>query len=331
MGVSDCVRFTTTTSRFLYHQRTTHIHIAQGYLASDGPIRTQNFTYVTSNGNNPQYISARKIPIKTSSNFRQQSDRELDNSDGRYRDQPKAPDEKNTPPEDTVETNEPMYTTHLPTNFIQKAILSVGAAGAALLDPRRHDMVAVLGETTGHSALSHVYNQMIQDDEGQQVLMERPRINGSTLDLPYLSTLPEGTLGHAYIRFLEYNKVTPDSRLAVQFVDDPELAYVMQRYREGHDLYHTILGMPTNMLGEVAVKWVEAIQTGLPMCFAAAVFGPLRFKPKQRQKYISTILPWAMHTGRSSKLLMNMYFEKRWEQSINEIRKEFGIEPPPKL
>lgn len=44
--------------------------------------------------------------------------------------------------------------------------------------------------------------------------------------------------------------VTPDSRADVKFVDDEELAYVMQRYREVHDLLHTLLGMPTNMLGE---------------------------------------------------------------------------------
>jgi ubiquinone biosynthesis protein COQ4 len=31
---------------------------------------------------------------------------------------------------------------------------------------------------------------------------------------------------------------------------DPQLAYVMTRYRETHDLVHTILGMPTNMLGK---------------------------------------------------------------------------------
>lgn len=43
--------------------------------------------------------------------------------------------------------------------------------------------------------------------------------------------------------------VTPDSRADVKFVDDEELAYVMQRYREVHDLLHTLLGMPTNMLG----------------------------------------------------------------------------------
>ena len=44
--------------------------------------------------------------------------------------------------------------------------------------------------------------------------------------------------------------VTPDSRRDVMFVDDVDLAYVMQRYREVHDLMHTLLGMPTNMLGE---------------------------------------------------------------------------------
>lgn len=36
----------------------------------------------------------------------------------------------------------------------------------------------------------------------------------------------------------------------MKFVDHEELAYVMQRYREVHDLLHTLLGMPTNMLGE---------------------------------------------------------------------------------
>ena len=45
-------------------------------------------------------------------------------------------------------------------------------------------------------------------------------------------------------------RVTPDSRADVRFVDDEELAYVMQRYREVHDLLHTLLGMPTNMLGQ---------------------------------------------------------------------------------
>lgn len=74
--------------------------------------------------------------------------------------------------------------------------------------------------------------------------------------------------------------MTPDSRMPVQFLEDTELAYVMTRYRECHDLVHAILDMPTNMLGEVAVKWVEALNNGLPMCYGGAVFGALRLKAK---------------------------------------------------
>ena len=66
----------------------------------------------------------------------------------------------------------------------------------------------------------------------------------------------------------------------MHFVDDEELAYVMQRYREVHDLTHTLLGMKTNLLGEITVKWVEGLQFGLPMCVTAGVFGPIRLKPK---------------------------------------------------
>ena len=48
--------------------------------------------------------------------------------------------------------------------------------------------------------------------------------------------------------------VTPDSREPVRFVDNADQAYVMQRYRESHDLVHTLLGMPTNLLGNYYIS-----------------------------------------------------------------------------
>lgn len=79
------------------------------------------------------------------------------------------------------------------------------------------------------------------------------------------------------------------------------------------------------MLGEVAVKWVEAIQTDLPMCWSAAIFGPVRFGPTQRRLYVKTYLPWALKCGHSAKLLMNVYYEKRFEQDIDDLRSELNI------
>jgi len=71
-------------------------------------------------------------------------------------------------------------------------------------------------------------------------------------------------------------RASPDERPPVQFVDDVELAYIMRRYREIHDLVHVVLGQPTNMLGEVTVKMFEGLQTGLFMCASGGILGAVR-------------------------------------------------------
>ncbi|XP_062268947.1 ubiquinone biosynthesis protein COQ4 homolog, mitochondrial [Platichthys flesus] len=222
-----------------------------------------------------------------------------------------------------------LYTGHIPTTPIQKALLAVGSGVAALQDPYRHDMVAVLGETTGHLALLNLRDRMRNDPEGQTILTERPRIRLSTLDLTTMASLPEGSFGREYLRFLEDNHVTPDSRADVRFVDNEELAYVMQRYREVHDLLHTLLGMPTNMLGEVAVKWFEAAQLGLPMCALGAVLGPLRLSTSRLQTLFTSLGPWALQNGRRARCVLSVFYERRWEQNLEDLRQELNIEPPP--
>ncbi|XP_069465852.1 ubiquinone biosynthesis protein COQ4 homolog, mitochondrial isoform X2 [Ambystoma mexicanum] len=191
------------------------------------------------------------------------------------------------------------------------------------------DMVAVLGETTGYLALQKLRDRMKSHPEGCQILQERPRIRMSTLDLQLLRGLPDGTFGREYIRFLDVNRVSPDTRMPVKFVDEEELAYVIQRYREVHDLMHTLLGMPTNMLGEVVVKWFEAIQTGLPMCILGAAFGPIRLNSRKMQVLMMELLPWAVKSGYNAQCILNFYYENRWEQTVESLREEIGIYPPP--
>lgn len=211
----------------------------------------------------------------------------------------------------------------------QKLVLSAGSSIAALIDPRRHDMIACLGETTGVPALQNIHHQMRNSEEGRRILTDKPRINTRTVSMESLQKLPENTLGFHYVYFLEKYNITPDSRMAVKFMEDPELAYVMTRYREIHDLVHTIFEMPTNMLGEVTIKWVEAINTRLPMCYGGAVFGAFRLRPKQRKHYLKRYLPWALAMGRQARPLMSVYWEQRWEQDIDELRKELNIDAFP--
>ncbi|CAF1387189.1 unnamed protein product [Adineta steineri] len=225
-----------------------------------------------------------------------------------------------------------LYGTHKPTGLVQKSILAVGSGIMSIADPSRDDMISIFGETTGGLALKYMQEKMVIDPEGDRILKERPIINSKTVDLEYLKTLPIGTLGKTYSNFLVKYNLTPDARRPVSFIDDSELAYIMRRYREIHDLTHVTLGMPINMLGEVTVKWFEGIQYGLPMCVLGAFFGPLRLGPKHTAKYLHLTLPWIVRTARQSRSFMNVYFEKHWHKSINEFRRELNIlEPPPKI
>ncbi|XP_024876081.1 UDP-sugar transporter UST74c-like [Temnothorax curvispinosus] len=214
---------------------------------------------------------------------------------------------------------------HVSLSPLQRVLLTMGSAAVSLANPYRGDMIACLGETTGTNALVRCHQRMKDTSEGQRVLAQKPRVNTSAVDLAYLRDLPPGTVGRTYRDFLVDNNVSPDDRLAVQFVNDIELAYVMQRYREVHDIFHAMLLMPTTMLGEVSVKWVEALQLRLPMCITGAIFGASRLRPRQRQLYLNHYLPWSINTGLNAKFLLGIYFEERWEQSLEDFHKEMNI------
>ena len=67
---------------------------------------------------------------------------------------------------------------------------------------------------------------------GQQLLANRPRIREEFLDLDRLRSLPPASFGRAYVDWMDFYGYSPDTRKEVKFVDDEELAYIMQRYRE---------------------------------------------------------------------------------------------------
>ena len=216
------------------------------------------------------------------------------------------------------------------------------------------DLIAALGETTAGPALPRLRDVMLSDQEGRRILRDRPRINSSTVDMAWLATLPDNTFGHTYIRWLERCGVTPDTRepvsiyiyhtgnqirsgplvpfLKVHYVDDPELAYVMQRYRDCHDFYHAICSLPVSVTYEVALKFFEFANLGLPVAGLSAMFGPLRLNSTQQKRLVTEYVPWALRCGSTCKNLIGVYWEEKWEMDVDELKKELGIwDPPPAI
>lgn len=73
------------------------------------------------------------------------------------------------------------------------------------------------------------------------------------------------------------------------------------------------------------MKWIEGIQTKLPMCVGGGIWGAARLRPKHRQMYLKYYLPWAIRTGINAKFMQGIYFERRWDQDIDDFHKEMNI------
>lgn len=137
---------------------------------------------------------------------------------------------------------------------------------------------------------------------------------------------------------MQREQVTPDTREPVKNYrgDDEELAYVLLRYRQCHDFMHTLLNVPTSLPAELALKWFEWQQTGMPMTLAAATIGPLRLTPlwpfqderhAQDFDYWRQYLPWAIKAGADADFLLAVHWERYFAVDVDELRARYNIVP----
>jgi ubiquinone biosynthesis protein COQ4 len=137
----------------------------------------------------------------------------------------------------------------------------------------------------------------------------------------------------------------------VRFVDDEELAYVMQRYREVHDFWHVLCGEgAADVPGELALKWFEAGVTRLPSAALAAIAGPLALLPTPSdvvrtglRAQVETLagaggalrdllverVPWALRAGSRAGRLMSVRYEECFEEDLSALRNRLRVEPMP--
>jgi len=219
------------------------------------------------------------------------------------------------------------YEFQRPVSMLQNIVLTVGSAFASVNDPLRSDMVATLAETTGHSTLRKLQLQMLNDDTGCRILKEKPMINSENVNVDELIKLPASTFGHNYAKFMIGYGITSDTRPKVYYIENTELAYIMNRYRQIHDFIHCILGFSITVPNEIVVKWFEASHFGFPMNTLSALFGPLAVSNIYEHREIRKHIPWAVYNGRTMKLLLNVYFEENFEKDFDLFKKELGLSP----
>jgi ubiquinone biosynthesis protein COQ4 len=205
---------------------------------------------------------------------------------------------------------------------IRRAFAALAVVAA---DPDRTDQVLVFTSHINAGTTASRIGRFMTDPDGRKLYTENRAID-STLDLDALAALPAGTLGHAYATFLRDHGLTPEvfDGAPPEFTD-PRAAYMVQRLRQSHDLWHVVTGYETDPRGEVALQAFTFGQVGAPGSLILAIVGTVKGFGAERA-VVSEV--WAAYrAGKAAERFATFLWEDHWATPLDEVREMLGVAP----
>ncbi|HSN82871.1 MAG TPA: Coq4 family protein [Polyangiales bacterium] len=116
-------------------------------------------------------------------------------------------------------------------------------------------------------ALDRMLVRLRESERGRRLLFERPDLLPLLTDRARLRALPEGSLGRAYLAFVEAEGISAEglvdaSDRARRVGETAERTWLRNWLRDTHDLWHTVLGYRGDLIGEAAILAFSHYQTG---------------------------------------------------------------------
>ena len=145
-------------------------------------------------------------------------------------------------------------------------LLTLNATRIVLGDSNRTEQIHIVEETTGRRAFKRVLERLRGTASGRELLRQRPELSSRHFDYDELRRLPAHTLGGAYVRHLDDNGLTAESQASeTHHVDDPDIAYLMRRFRQTHDVWHPLTTLGVQPWQEVVIHAFSYGQLRLPV------------------------------------------------------------------
>ncbi|HSN26112.1 MAG TPA: Coq4 family protein [Kofleriaceae bacterium] len=205
-----------------------------------------------------------------------------------------------------------------------RLVRAVKALAKIVADPEQTELVLEFSNLINAGHRDDRLHFFFDDPQGARLWEERRAIDSKTVDLDALAALPEGTLGHAYARFMKAHGLTPDVFDGPpNDVRDPQAAYVIQRIRQTHDLWHVVTGAETDPAGEVALQAFTFAQLRAPSSGILAAVGTLRGMRYTRQIVKDTLELYRLGT-RANKLA-TFPWEDHWTTPLADVRRLLGL------
>lgn len=201
---------------------------------------------------------------------------------------------------------------------------ALGALGKILANPDATDQVLVFSTYANAGSMHRRLHLFFDDPAAQRLYREQRAIDSHTVDLDALAALPADTLGHAYAHFLRSRGLTPDVFDGTPAdIADPRAAYIVQRVRQTHDLWHVVTGHDTNPAGEIALQAFTYGQLGAPSTLILSIAGTLKGLREKHDLPLSVIA--AFRAGKAARSLIAFPWEDHWSTPLADVRAALGL------
>jgi ubiquinone biosynthesis protein COQ4 len=211
------------------------------------------------------------------------------------------------------------------------------AARILASDPDDLPQVFTIIESLSGDTLERIARRMSRSETGRRLRATEPDIVDRLEDREALARLPAGTLGRAYLSFVERENISaPGIReAAVKGMTNevplpPELAFVHARMRDTHDLWHAATGYSGDVLGELALLAFTFAQTFNPAIGLILAIGLVKtgVAPGGGSAAYRTIVD-GFRRGRKAAWLPGQDWEALLAQPLDEVRARLELEAAP--
>ena len=188
----------------------------------------------------------------------------------------------------------------------------------------------IISALSGHSP-RRMLRRLARDGTGARLLESRSNLLPLLLDRGYLRSLPAGSLGRAYLHFVESEGITADglvqaSQVREPDVDtDPDLEYLRGRMRDTHDLWHAVTGYKGDLIGEAALLAFTLAQTrnpGIALIVATAFL-------RGRELGVRREIGRGLLRGLRARWLVGFDWEHALARPLEDVRRELRVGAPP--
>lgn len=208
-----------------------------------------------------------------------------------------------------------------------RPLAAIRAVKALSKNPDDTRQIFVIFQALGGRSSARMFARFLKSPNGQRVLAERRSLLEVLTKRDYLAELPAGSVGHAYLAFMESENLSAEGLVEASEGRaenaPPQEQLFLARMRDAHDLTHILTGYGRDPLGELCLLAFMNRHSRNPGQLLIIAMSWLQV-PKAARPAIRE----AYRNGAKAQWFVDQDFEALLTRPLEDVRHDLGIRPP---